>query len=356
MKFSIIIPAYKVEGYVAETVRSVLAQTCADLECIAVDDGSPDGTGRVLDELAREDARLRVIHKVNGGVSSARNAGIETAQGEWLLFLDGDDILAPNTLAVLSDAMKRHPDVDFFKFGFVDFPDGQEVDLGDALDAGERRVDISARIELADLYVYMWQFAYRRRMVGDLRFNLTYHRMEDRPFVCDCLLNRNRVFVDVGYDLLGYRQREGSAMHSDVPTRVMSGEIRCRVELVQMMDASGKIVPGLAASNWITGYFFPSDSYRQIRGRSPEDVKLLTGLWLDALRFFSSRRDMPLARRFKCWLCCHLPYRTVWDLVCVCIPYLRYELPILSPARRLWRRLAHRGEFASPGSLRRQVI
>ena len=79
---SIIVPIYKVEDYIRECIDSILAQTYPDFELILVDDGSPDSCGRICDDYAKRDNRIKVVHKVNGGISSARNAGLEVAKGE----------------------------------------------------------------------------------------------------------------------------------------------------------------------------------------------------------------------------------------------------------------------------------
>ena len=92
---SVIIPVYKVEAYLTACVESVLAQTYQNVEIILVDDGSPDSCPRMCDEFAARDSRIRVIHKENGGLSSARNAGIDAAKGEYLAFLDSDDLWTP---------------------------------------------------------------------------------------------------------------------------------------------------------------------------------------------------------------------------------------------------------------------
>ncbi|MBQ3113785.1 MAG: glycosyltransferase family 2 protein [Phascolarctobacterium sp.] len=90
-KLSIIVPVYKVEPYIHKCVNSILNQTYTDFELILVDDGSPDNCGKICDEYAQKDKRVRVIHKENGGVSSARNLGIDEAKGEYISFIDPDD-------------------------------------------------------------------------------------------------------------------------------------------------------------------------------------------------------------------------------------------------------------------------
>lgn len=98
---SVIIPVYKVENYLAKCVESVMAQTYSNLEIFLVDDGSPDRCGEICDEYARQDPRIKVIHKENGGLSDARNAAISQATGEYLTFIDSDDWIEPGYCAFL---------------------------------------------------------------------------------------------------------------------------------------------------------------------------------------------------------------------------------------------------------------
>ena len=88
---SIIVPVYKAEQWLHRCVDSILAQTMADFELLLINDGSPDRSGEICDEYAAQDSRVRVFHKENGGVSSARNLGLDNAQGEWISFIDADD-------------------------------------------------------------------------------------------------------------------------------------------------------------------------------------------------------------------------------------------------------------------------
>lgn len=104
---SVIIPVYKVEAYLTACVESVLAQTWSNFEIILVDDGSPDNCPRMCDEFAAQDSRIRVVHKENGGLSSARNAGIEVAKGIYLTFLDSDDLWTPVFLERLYAALTK---------------------------------------------------------------------------------------------------------------------------------------------------------------------------------------------------------------------------------------------------------
>ena len=98
---SVIVPIYKVEEYLYKCVKSILAQTYTNLEIILVDDGSPDNCPAICDEFAAKDSRVTVVHKKNGGVSSARNVGLDTATGEYIGFVDGDDYIEPTMYETL---------------------------------------------------------------------------------------------------------------------------------------------------------------------------------------------------------------------------------------------------------------
>lgn len=112
---SVVIPVYKVEEYLARCVDSVLSQTLQDLQIILVDDGSPDSCPQLCDDYAAQDPRIQVIHKKNGGLASARNAGMAVAEGKWLFFLDSDDWLEPDGLENLL-AVGEQYQVDFVRY------------------------------------------------------------------------------------------------------------------------------------------------------------------------------------------------------------------------------------------------
>lgn len=107
MEISIIIPIYNKERYVKQCLKGALSQNFEDYEVIAVDDGSTDSSGIICDDVASEDGRLRVIHTQNGGVTAARRKGVEIAEGKYIVFVDADDQLMPNTLNVLYEKIEH---------------------------------------------------------------------------------------------------------------------------------------------------------------------------------------------------------------------------------------------------------
>lgn len=110
-KISIIIPVYKVEKYICECIDSILSQDYKDFEIILVDDGSPDRCPEICDNYAKQDNRIKVIHKQNGGPSSARNAGLLACEGEYIWFVDGDDFIEKDSLAILSAYFIHSPSI-----------------------------------------------------------------------------------------------------------------------------------------------------------------------------------------------------------------------------------------------------
>ena len=111
IKISILVPVYNVEQYLPRCIESVLTQDFQDWEMILVDDGSPDKCPQICDEYAKKDKRLRVVHKVNGGLVSARLAGFEASVGKYLMFLDSDDYLLPDALSILYNKIEEGYDL-----------------------------------------------------------------------------------------------------------------------------------------------------------------------------------------------------------------------------------------------------
>ena len=164
-KISIIVPAYNIEIYLARTLDSILAQTYRNLEVIVVNDGSKDGTGAVIDRYAARDSRIRPIHKENGGVTSARLRGLAEATGEWIGFVDGDDLAEPDMYQrLLENALKYDADISHCGYRMV-FPSRVDYyyNTGKLLeqdhDAGLRDLICGSFVEPA-----LWNKLYRRAL------------------------------------------------------------------------------------------------------------------------------------------------------------------------------------------------
>ena len=122
---SVIVPVYKVEDYLRECIDSIINQTYKNLEIILVDDGSPDNCGEICEEYARNDSRITVYHKENGGLSDARNYGIARANGEFMTFVDSDDVIKANFVETLMGLIHKY-DADIATAPFVRFRNSPE--------------------------------------------------------------------------------------------------------------------------------------------------------------------------------------------------------------------------------------
>ncbi|WP_300281264.1 glycosyltransferase family 2 protein [uncultured Subdoligranulum sp.] len=214
---SVIIPVYKVEPYLDACVASVTAQTFSDLEILLVDDGSPDGCPALCDAWAQKDPRVRVIHRENGGLSAARNTGIDAATGQFLAFVDSDDLLEPDTLRRAYEAQRQH-DADLVIFNLV-YVDEHNTPLpapdftgfrDEVLDADGVWQRYFALAEQKIYYVVAWNKLYKRELFADLRY-AEGKRYEDQ-FLLPGLLARCKTIACLGYPGYRYVQRGGSIM------------------------------------------------------------------------------------------------------------------------------------------------
>ncbi len=170
MRLSIIIPVYRVEETLDRCVKSIVEQGIDDLEVVLVDDGSPDRCPQLCDEWAQRDQRVSVIHKSNGGLSDARNAGIEQAKGDYITFVDSDDFIAPDTYEPLLRLLSHRSDIDMLEFPFYWHFGAKEqriVDFGEKYYADTTDYWLNGH---AYEHAYAWNKLYRRELFLDVRF------------------------------------------------------------------------------------------------------------------------------------------------------------------------------------------
>lgn len=183
MQISIIIPVYNASRYLRECMDSVLAQTFGDFEVLLVDDGSTDGSGEACDGYARQDGRIRVFHKENGGVSSARNLGLDHARGEWICFADADDWLEPDCLETLM--AHASPKVDLVVADFAPFGNVFDTEpLPDRYYAPEEWGTFCANYLRIMALTTPWNKLFRAEVIrnNSLRFDTKMHFNEDYLF------------------------------------------------------------------------------------------------------------------------------------------------------------------------------
>ncbi len=237
MKVSVIIPIYKVEKWIDRCVNSVLQQTLQDIEIILVDDGSPDRCPDICDRYKDSYTNIKVIHKQNGGLASARNAGMQAAKGKYIFFLDSDDWIDPNTLAELVETAEAHQ-VDFVRFRpmYANWPnhrDGELCDFG-AENGMEEGLYNRARIE-AEIFprlivtpqmtmgpiVAAWRSLYRSTFLLDnkLYFDEIVRYSEDAIFSAKVVFHTNSFYYLDGPRYYHYFYNRESITKSFKPDR-----------------------------------------------------------------------------------------------------------------------------------------
>jgi glycosyltransferase involved in cell wall biosynthesis/CDP-glycerol glycerophosphotransferase (TagB/SpsB family) len=210
-RFSVIVPCFKVQGFLRECLDSVLEQSFQDIEVIAVDDRSPDGCGAILDEYAARDPRVKVLHlPENVGLGRARNAGLPHATGDYLLFLDSDDTLTPGALGAVADRLAEtgDPDVLVFDYARTYWWGGMRRNvLAEVLaDAGEGTFTAAGQPRILDLLMVVWNKAYRRDYVTEHGFSFPPGYYEDTPWTFPVMLSAGHIAA-LDRICLNYRQR-----------------------------------------------------------------------------------------------------------------------------------------------------
>ncbi|MET9927692.1 MULTISPECIES: bifunctional glycosyltransferase family 2 protein/CDP-glycerol:glycerophosphate glycerophosphotransferase [unclassified Streptomyces] len=210
-RFSVIVPAFRVQAYLHACLDSVLNQSFKDFEVVVVDDCSPDTCGPIADEYAHRDPRVTALHLPrNAGLGPARNAGMERATGDYLIFLDGDDTLLPDALQTIADRLGATGDPDVLMYDYTrTYWSGRSVRnvLADRLaEHGPASFRLADRPELLQLLMVVWNKAYRRTFVEAEGFTFPPGYYEDTPWTYPVLMSAGSIAV-LDAVCVSYRQR-----------------------------------------------------------------------------------------------------------------------------------------------------
>lgn len=211
-KVTIIVPIYNAEKYLYACVDSVLEQTYKDFELLLIDDGSKDNSGIICDEYAKKDGRIRVFHKQNGGVSSARNMGLDNAIGEWILFVDADDYITPECLGVLMSTSNLTC-VDIIQYSYFRVTEHGNV-LKRKSDCGNTRFLTKKQyISSRKMTFCVCGTLYRHFTVKNIRFDETLKLAEDQLFVMQAMRGAENV-AKIEIPMYAYRINPRSVTHN----------------------------------------------------------------------------------------------------------------------------------------------
>lgn len=251
---SVIVPVYNCAEYLPACIESILSQTHSDLQLILVDDGSSDGSGAICDRYAASDSRITLVHQENRGVSAARNAGLDRAAGEYLLFVDSDDLLDPRTLEAAVEAFSQ-PQTDLVSFKTEKFWEDHLEKM--PMDTGLFDQDQMLRGILSDFAAlgggYPWNKMWRLAAFGgDVpRFREDLYFFEDLEWVVRMLLRIRRADL---LDFFGYRYRvrPDSVTHKPgAQERRERGYHQSMRQVLQVLEEKP------ALQNWFAARYYP---------------------------------------------------------------------------------------------------
>lgn len=219
---SVIVPVYNIKEYLSACVESILTQNISRMEVFLVDDGSTDGSGSICDALASSDSRIIVIHKTNGGVNTARNAGLGLAKGRYITFVDGDDYIKPNTFTAALDFLLANPEIDLLQFPEIYVNNGKEH-IRDGYPSAP--FTLSGRQEIMASFLenvpppstvsgLLWGKFYAASVWKGERLREDMQLCEDY-YVMPDIIERCRTIASMVQGGYCYLMREGSASHSD---------------------------------------------------------------------------------------------------------------------------------------------
>ena len=222
IKYSIIVPIYNIEDYIEECILSVINQSFDNYELILVDDGTPDNSGKICDNYEKKYKKIKVIHKKNGGLSDARNAGIKVAKGEYILFLDGDDILFNNCLETI-DSLIGKETIDLLSCDFCIYGEKEK-----------KKEPCKKRINSLEDYIMImqdipwsaWRNVYRRDLF--LKNNLEFEKGLIGAEDCEFFIRFFDVAKTIYYssiNIVNYRFNRDGSITNKMSYKAIVGEL-----------------------------------------------------------------------------------------------------------------------------------
>ncbi len=282
-KISVIVPVYKVEPYLRRCVDSILGQTFTDFELILVDDGSPDNCPAICDEYAKKDSRVRVIHQENGGLSAARNAGIDWAfvnsGSQWLNFIDSDDWVHERYLEALYDAVTRTAcriSVCAYKETGGEVPAVDEATLVPAVWKTEPfyvKNYVNATVA--------WGKLYRKELFQGIRYPVG--KLNEDEFATYQILFPEETVAYINQPLYFYFQNQGSIMHSTWSERKMVAYDARDEQIAYFLQNGYPAAVRLAARNYLLGVH---EGLAREKKASPQNKRAIQ-LYLERKKKFS---------------------------------------------------------------------
>ena len=225
-KVTIIIPVYNVQKYLEQSVNSVINQTYKNIEIILVDDGSKDDSGKMCDDFAKQDERIVVIHKTNGGLSDARNAGLEKATGKYIMFLDSDDFFELDAVEVMYKEIEEK-DADYVIGNYINVNESGEKWNRPVFDQEKfKPFKLSIDNHFNSFFIMnsgVWNKIFRKEFIDKLSLKFEVGLpAEDAIFTTYCFIKSTKVYY-IPNIVFNYRQREGNSISTSCSKKYFEG-------------------------------------------------------------------------------------------------------------------------------------
>ena len=240
-KVSVIVPIYNVEQYLPTCIESIIGQSYGNIEIILVDDGSPDNCPQMCDEYAKKDARIKVIHKENGGLSDARNSGLDIATGEFVFFVDSDDYINKYCLELLVKELVR-TNADILECHSNNFLDGKNPSWDNKCRIRRRKIFIPdewlTETRLGKfISCAVWNKLYKSELYRDVRFPIG--RIFEDEATTYKVVNKASKICRINSKLYFYRERQGSTITGKMTLKKLQHRILAFQEKADYFSANG---------------------------------------------------------------------------------------------------------------------
>ena len=312
---SVVVPVYNVENYLTECLDSITNQTYRNFEVILVDDGSTDGSSQMCDEIAREDERIHVIHKENGGLSDARNTGLRASKGEYIIFIDSDDMVSAIMLEQMVKSMQEN-NADISTCLFKTFEASKDLRLGD--NSVEKITMLEGKVlvkklysgEYPDIAFVAWNKLYKRSLFEDNNIEYPVGRFYEDTFTTFKLLYEAEKIAIIDNPFYHYRIRQGSIMKSTITKKKVIDWIAGDREAVDFfIQAKEYELVALAANNFLKSQII---LYKKICKDAENGYKVyLMKEYQTAVRNYLNISNFSKPKRIGYRLFCYFP-----DLIC----------------------------------------
>ena len=311
---AVIVPVYKVEDYLRPCVDSILSQSYPNLRVILVDDGSPDGCGAICDAYAAEDPRVVVVHKENGGQSTARNRGLELAKDcDYITFVDSDDSIEPGIYDAAVTYLEEHQEVGIVGYGINEIRAGEKVYCGEQVGRLFSREE--ALKEVAQGFSFklgpsVWSKVFRAEVIGDIRFREGYV-YEDNSFVLEVLNRIDAYYLlpQAGYNYVLHREGSTTAQF-DVRVSYLFDNIE-DLQRRHADDATLCLYANTMAVNYLWMYWYQLYGAFVHKGQEAK-YREITSAFLPYLKRARQRPFINVigtrVHSLKTWLFLHAPY------------------------------------------------